>query len=177
MAGTIPYEITNPIGIDRKINKLQNKFVRDLWTTMDWNIYGRSYINANEEKKIPESYIGNNEYSRDLFLNDKTSHCLFVVDPSSVVENGIVTANVGIIFCVNIDSVKSYTHRGDEEIRNNVLELFDNEPYGFVVDEILTGVEDSFQEFDYKEFRDDMQPYHIFRINCLVSYETETSCV
>ena len=160
--------IANPKGIDVPIKLLQAKFLSELFVGESYESYARAYINFKDDKKIAEIYLGDNEY-KEIFINDKVDgHSFFVVGNTDY-DNQSET-DIGIIFCVNVDELITVDHRGDEDIIQLVMTILNKQPYGFKPYEIVRKFNDVFAEFDYDEYRDNMQPKLCFRINCKINY-------
>jgi len=165
----------NPIGIDIPIQNFQRFLHRKLcetWKTSEYESYGRAY--KNQTKKggyIPEVYNGK-DYKEVLF-NDKT-HALsfFIVGDVQKELMQQREADVALIFCVNVQKLKpNITHRADEEVRINVIELCDLRQFSFDMISVITGIKSVFAEFDISQIKyRDMNPLHCFRLNFKLKY-------
>lgn len=169
------YVKQNPIGVDIPIQKLQERLFGGLckaWGLSDseYNSFGRVYRNQRDGGYIPETYMGGKEYS-ETFLDDRVPvTSFFAVGDTVNADNGGMTVNAAVIFCVDLAQIKpDIKHRADEETHFDVFERCN-----FFVqsaDAIVTGVDNVFREFTAlrTKFRD-MHPYHCFRINLTVAY-------
>lgn len=170
-------------GIDIPIQKYQTVLYNALltpWAITDqtFNMYGRAYRNQDKENNAytPEVYIGNDEYS-DAYFDDTLSGSAFwgIGDMTKVSLAGDITANVFVIFMVNLDKIKNGATRNDEEARVDVERIAMQRDYGFFLTGITIGIDQVFKEYSgYKavkgiKFRD-MQPWHCFRLNFQVTY-------
>jgi hypothetical protein len=159
-------------GIDIPIQKLQTLLyskIKTLWNVTDttFNMFGRAYRNQSSQGYTPEVYVGNNEYN-DTYFNDQLSGSAFfgLGEQSKASAEGDVSANVYLIFMVNMDKVKPGTTRNDEEVRVDMERICINRDFGFFMSGIKTGIDQVFKEYNTKliKFRD-MQPWHCFRID------------
>ncbi len=171
------------IGIDIPIQKYQtvlyNK-LKTVWgfTDATFNGYGRAYRNQDKESGAytPEIYKGNNEYS-DAYFDDTLSGSFFwgMGENIKFAKEGDNTADVFVIFMVNLDKIKPGTTRNDEEVRNDVERIAIERIYGFYLTGVITGIDQVFKEYSgYKavkgiKFRD-MQPWHCFRLNFQINF-------
>lgn len=62
------YAKSNPVGIDKRILRIQNKLDELDWGNID--VYGKLYINQKNGERIAEAYVGNGEYS-EIFVDDR----------------------------------------------------------------------------------------------------------
>lgn len=165
----------NPIGVDILIRKLQEHLYGGLckaWALLDseYNSFGRVYRNQRDGGYIPEAYIGGKEYS-EAFLNDRVPvTSFFTVGDTADADNGYMTVNAAVIFCVDLSRIKpGIKHRADEEAHFDVFERCN-----FFVqsaDAIVTGVDNVFKEFTALKTKSrDMHPHHCFRINLTMAY-------
>jgi hypothetical protein len=175
--------VTKPTvtGVDIPIQKYQTVLYNALlatWTITDltFNMYGRAYRNQTIDGYTPEIYKGNNEYN-DSYFDDTLSGSAFwgLGEQTKISLAGDVTANLFVIFMVNLDLIKPGTTRNDEEARIDVERIALKRDYGFFLTGIITGIDQVFKEYSgYKavkgiKFRD-MQPWHCFRLNFQVTY-------
>lgn len=166
---------TKPVGVDILIQILQNFLYVQLQNTWgiaaaDYTAYGRAYRNQTDDGYSPEVYMGSNEY-KDSFFDDTVKALSFFSVGENEKYNGGLTANVALIFCVNVAKLKpTIPWRADEEIRMDVQMLVKSPRFGFFLNGVETGIDNVFKEFSgwkKKEgikFRDE-HPWHCFRIN------------
>lgn len=172
--------ITKPtvIGIDIPIQKFQtvlyNK-IKSLWPVDDtsFNMYGRAYRNQASKKGYqPEVYVGNNEYN-DSYFDDRLKGSAFfgLSSPEKVTADGDTTAQIFIIFMVNLSAIKPGATRNDEEARNDMQQFCMNRFSGLFLSGVVTGIDQVFKEYniDNITFRD-MHPWHCFRLNFNLTY-------
>lgn len=182
------YTKENPKGIDHNIQSIQIKMydkLREIWeldvSGSDWNCYGRCYRNQDENGKyIPEVYSGEQgvEYIDPLYNDTIKCTSFFGVSNRSTMQVGGQTKTlVHLIFSLNVQEIKNLTHRGDEEIHNDVLTVLKG-IVGFVdqITDIVQWMDAVFQEYDgYKSQKGvqytDMHPKHCFRINFYTEYK------
>jgi hypothetical protein len=166
------YTKNNPIGIDKEIDQLQKIIFKNLlkkWSidASDYNCFCRAYKNQHKIGYIPEFYTGNNEY-RELFFDDTVYVTSFfiVADKTNIIMNGYQTV-VSLIFCVDISKLKNLLHRGDEEIRQDVLGALQT----LDLISVETGINNVFKEFSVSNIKyRDLHPLHCFRFNFNLIY-------
>jgi hypothetical protein len=180
------YLKTNPLGIDLRIGQIQTFLYNNLKTTWglndsSFNMFGRAYRNQTADGYIPEVFMGT-DY-RDTFYDDKVAAtCFFgVKETVKVEEKGYNTAEVFAIFMVNLNKIKTQGKRMDEEAKLDVELLVNKDPYGFLPQGTMTGIESVFSEYsgwkktDGMKFRD-TQPFYCFRINFRLMYKINNKC-
>lgn len=168
MAGTAKYQKTTPEGVDVIIQELQDFFVRELFTAKTWNVYGRAYLNEKDGETLPEVFNGK-DYE-DVLLNDAVSHCFFLLDENRQFESGRVTATLNIYFLLDLSVISSLTHRADEETLQDIIQLLELEPYGFVLTSFVTGLT-ALSAFGKDTTNDDLQPFFVVRFEGTIIYE------
>jgi hypothetical protein len=174
--------ITKPsvTGIDIPIQKLQTVLynqIKTLWPVDDdsFTMYGRAYRNQTQDGYTPEIYTGNGDYTDAYFNDTLKASAFFGLGETAKVSSVDTSANVYLIFMVNLDKVKPGTTRNDEEARIDIERICMNKDYGFFLTGIVTGIDQVFKEYSgYKatkgiKFRD-MQPWHCFRLNFNITY-------
>lgn len=170
--------ITKPIviGIDIPIQKFQtvlyNK-IKTIWPVDDtsFNMYGRAYRNQAAKGYQPEVYAGNGEYNDSYFNDTLKGSAFFGVSSPEKVIKGDATAQVFVIFMVNLDLIKPGATRNDEEARNDMQQAAPDGMGGFFITGVITGIDQVFKEYniDNIKFRD-MHPWHCFRLNFNLTY-------
>ncbi|MBO9151924.1 hypothetical protein ACFOTA_06885 [Chitinophaga sp. GCM10012297] len=171
--------------MDIPIQKLQGYLFSKLpavWgiTPAEYSAYGRCYRNQKDDGYVAEVYTGNREY-REVYLDDTVSALSFFGISGDTELDIASTASVHLVFFVNLEKLKpAIGHRGDEEVRVDVLNLIKGGIYGFTVTEISTGIERVLQEYAGTTMaqRDnldglyarDMHPYHCFRFDFELRY-------
>lgn len=171
----------NPVGIDVPIQLIQEgmfTYLCALWNMQpaDYACYGRCYRNYTDTKGyLPEVFIGGKDY-KDAFYNDKVTATSFfgITSGRSTLSEGLNTANVHLIFSVNLDKVKSIA-RADEEVRADVQKLL--EQYISTDIDRITDIDRVYSEYTAWRTNDntklsDMHPKHCFRFNFDVTYNT-----
>lgn len=175
---------TNPVGIDVAIQNLQTHLHKQLvskWgLTGDddplYECYGRCDRNIREAGYVAEVYTGNNEY-KEVYWNDALKAISFFGTGSKTTFDLKNKTEVHLVFFVNVAKLKpSVTHRADEEVRNEIQQLFGNTLYGFSFESIELWLENVLREYpgsrrDQRLIAVDMQPVHCFRINLTLLYK------
>jgi hypothetical protein len=177
---------TNPTGIDFYIQKLQTQLSTSLvtkWgiTDSQYKAYGRCYRNKKDNGYVAEIYTGGNEY-KDAYWDDSLSAISFFGITGSEKNAGQMVADVHLVYMVNIKKLKpSITHRGDEEVRADVLDVFHLSTEGFRfeslelwIDNVLREYPGSIRENGLKAV--DMHPIHCFRLNLKLIYNSSKIC-
>ena len=167
-----------PRGIDVPIQRFQKYLyanITDIWNIdaeKDYDCFGRAYRNQKEGGYIPEVYIGNNNY-RDVYFDDKKSALSFLGVEDVQKHKIKMTANVFLIFCVNLKKLyPEINHRADEEARRDIINLSGRMLGEFTG--LATGIDSVFKGYDIKQIKyRDMHPMHCFRLNYSVKYTDE----
>lgn len=183
---------TSPVGIDVRIQKFQTLLHDRLMTVwgLDKNdstenklyeCYGRCYRNRKDTGYVAEVYTSSNQY-KDVYWNDAKYAISFFGTSNEVKQDVNTKADVHLVFFVNIKKLKpSIAHRGDEEVRQDVIEIASKSNFGFSFTSCETGVENVLREYPgtYRDERlkyVDMHPVHCFRLNFSLSYNKKTNC-
>jgi len=171
--------ITTPVGIDIPIQKLQNKLTAKLWTGLNYLSYGQSEIIEGVPKVyVPGTTNKNGEYI-DMFLQDTIdAHSFFYVQPTETEEDGVHTAEVDLIFFVNLSKASDLLTRAKEEIIKEARGYLRGDPYGFKITGTTKGVT-SLSDFSFERkvgkesggFADNMQPYFVFKFTMELKYK------
>jgi hypothetical protein len=172
--------IDNPKGIDKPIQEMQQLFDANLWTNIQSEkkrFYHRVWRNKKRNKEgtliiRPEVLDRANNYKEVKF--DKRLDVLswFDVSPTTNSFDGEqITQDVGIFFAVNLKSLyPDLTHRAVEEAHTDVRKVIKKRASKFNISVLSMG-EDAFGDFTDDGLRDyDMQPWHVFRFDCNVSF-------
>lgn len=168
---------TKPTGVDIPIQALQNYLYVQLpkiWGIPNtlYKCYGRIYRNQTPDGYNPEAYNANGEYNDTFFDDTVILNSVFVVGEIQKYTPGLgMTANVGLIFCLNVAQLKpGYAWRADEEVRMDVENLIHVPKFGMKFDGVETGIDNVFKEYSGWAKKKgilymDMHPLHCFRIN------------
>lgn len=167
------YLKTNPVGIDIKIQQVQQRLYDKLSVDLSCDIsaYGRAYVNNDNGSVKPLAYLTNGEH-RELLTDDtiKGLHFFFIENESSKVvgRSGLTETEVDIIFIIDdISKAKSsITHYADEELKEDIKKYLTGttlEPTSIVKGEkALDG-------FDIKDLKF-IYPYYVFKITTINNY-------
>lgn len=183
------HKITNPIGAQKKVQQLQMELYRDLrivWgLTLDddkeYESYGLVYRNRREEGYVPQWMLtGTNEYV-DTLLDDSRKVVSFFgkEDSTKLDETSHNTTGIHLVMFVNTN-ISKLRHRADYNIREDVKRLIRTKRFGFTLQEEIAGNVDSvLAEYPGARVGDyaskfDMHPYHCFRFNFQLTYQTTT---
>ena len=169
---TVPEQISNPVGIDILINELQTY----LSTNVSWltHVFGRVYNIDNK----PCVYVSSKEYL-EVFPDDSVIGMVFFDAASTETMNKqgnqVVDSSVelNMIFFVNLEKINNYTFRSDENVKEEIQNLFvlGNTFLGYYIelDEIIKTIDSVYNNFDYDlpEIVD-LQPYFVFSLKTTV---------
>lgn len=167
--------IDNPKGIDRPIQEMQQLFIDKLWTNIDASkkeFNHRVFRNVRNGDLIPEVYDGSNEYKEVKFNDNLDVLSWFDVDDSTNSINGEqVNQNVGVFFAVNLKKLYPLlSHRAVEESHVAVRKVLKLRSSEFEITGLVTGLA-AYGDFNTDNLKHpDMQPWHVFRFNCNVSF-------
>jgi hypothetical protein len=167
-------------GVDIPIQKLQSylyPLVKGLWGLGDstYNAYGRAYRNQTEDGYSPEVYTGLNEY-KDVYQDDTLSaSSFFGVGEVQTVKASNQTADVFLIFMVDLSKIKPGATRNDEEAHIDIENLCKPKNFEFTFTGLVTGIDQVFKEYSGWKKKEgikyrDMHPQHCFRLNFKLLY-------
>lgn len=154
----------NPVGIDKEIQKIQQKLYSKLnYTNMD--AFGRIYFVDVDNKTIPATLSGDN-YS-EILINNQNAVFFFIVDDTTENVNTDPKTDVDILFLLDVKKLKrTISHRADEEATIDIIDAL-KPCRKFKIETIVRGknaLEDIFSNLI------DMQPYHFVRIKGNMTY-------
>ncbi len=174
----------NPQGIDAVINQLQTDLYNQLTNKFGWSnyeSYHRAYRNAKGGDKLPEVYIGADDYKEVLFDDKFTVTSFFLADDkrSQDSKNGVFTQGVSIIFQANLSELfPNVAHRADEELIQEVIKAAKSRGWESRMDEVITGVDNVYASLKIasdKKYLDDMSNFFMVRFNFKMLYSI-TNC-
>jgi hypothetical protein len=167
------YQKTNPDGIDKQIQRLQDYIYTQLGL-LGWSLhesYERIYRTKKGENFIPEAFISN-EY-KEVLLDDKVNATsFFLIDDTETINQNLSTVTVSFIIEANIKNLyPSITHRADEEMRSDLKMILKNNPTGFHLKKMITGADNVYQSLRFNiKFTDDMNQFHVVRFDLELNY-------
>lgn len=167
-------------GIDKPIYAFQTYLydaLKPIWSLTDstFNMYGRVYRNQTEDGYLPELFIGGEDYTDTLFDDTLTANAFFGVGETIKVDKQDTTADVFLVFMVNLNEIKPGNDRNDASAHYDVQNLCQNGINGFILNGFITGIQNCFKEYsgfrgtDAIKFRD-QHPLHCFRLNFKLTY-------
>lgn len=169
--------IDNPVAEYNRVQKMQKALAKKVtWLEKAFGIAYREQ-NRGLEGFRPELYLGNNEYI-EVFPDDSiTGMCFFDVEDlisrtGDADRNFVATIN--IIFFVNLgEAYPSLQHRADAEARQEVINVLRKYDYGFSINNIVKGVDNVYDRYSWTKphAKIDKQPFHVFAIECDVTYD------
>ena len=172
------FQRENPKGIDAGIDILQRdlfvELVKQGWKNYD--SYDRAYRNTKGADKIPEVYVGNNEYKEVLMDDRLIASSFFLTDDKRTYdyEKLLWTQDISIIFQCNIAKLyPNVVHQPDEEMINTIRLAIKAKYWDNRLEEIITGFEKVYDSlkisYSNKDFTD-MADYSIARFNFKMVY-------
>jgi hypothetical protein len=174
----------NPIGIDARIDFLQKQFYSSLvkkWgiNASKYNCYARCYRNQTDGNNWAAEVFDGKDYT-EVYFNDSVSVVSFfgLGNESPISQEGVMTANVHILFFVNLKEIKPGLERNDEEARIDVQKIIDSigAAHGWLITKQTIGIDKILNEYpgtrksEGLKFRD-QHPLHCFRFDTQVFYE------
>jgi hypothetical protein len=182
----------DPVGLDWYIQWFQTWLHKQLmakWgldtedTTQNalYECYGRAYRNATDDGYIAEVYTGGKEY-KEVYWNDKLYAISFFGTDGSVDRSALSTANVHLVFFVDLSKAKpEIAHRADEEVRDEIEAITGSFVGGFVLKSIELWLQNVLKEYpgsrrDNRLKYVDMHPVHCFRLNFSITYDSNKNC-
>jgi len=167
------YAKTNPIGIDKKLLKIQNKLSELTWDNFD--VYGKLYINQKNGEKIAEAFVGDGEYREVLIDDTKTAVFGFFIGDNRGGLN-MIRVPVELVCSCRLDKIDDENERNDEEVLLTVLKKIKRET-GLLEPqerEIKTGLSNVFNRVSIEKFQyRDMHPWFNFSIAFDLIYKNE----
>jgi hypothetical protein len=173
---------TDPRGMDIPIQRLQTALHTKLLTAWDldtdqYMCYGRAYRNknANGSGYVAQVYDGANEYSTVYWDDSKAAVSFFGEDGKTVHDKGEIK-KIHLVFFVNLATLKpSITHRADEEVRLDVLNIAGGHSFGFEYEGMDLWIPNVLREYpgsitDERLTKVDFHPVHCFRLNFTLRY-------
>ena len=170
----------NPVAEDIKIQALQEELM-DRFSWLDI-AFGRVYPNDNRKgKKIPEIYVGQDQYA-EVFPDSSVKGMSFFhvkesYEPFTDNFDSEAKVDVDLIFFVNLSRTHpSVKHRADAEVRRDAEEVVRQWYRGWQYQSTEVGVDNVFRDFDY-EFSQpivDMQPFFVFSLKLQLTYDLLT---
>lgn len=174
------------VGIDIKIQQLQTFIytkLLTLWglTDLTYNAYGRAYRNQMEQGYVPQVYVAKNEYKEVYWNSTVSASSFFGVGEDISTTNKAVTADVFLIFIVNLNLIKPGVTRNDEEAHIDVQKLVTRFINGFTFIGLKTGIDQVFKDYpgwlkNNQAMPMDMHPLHCFRLNFKLLYNPFLNC-
>jgi muramoyltetrapeptide carboxypeptidase LdcA involved in peptidoglycan recycling len=161
------------IGIDNQIEKLRSLFENNLWTASSSVFHGRCFRNERNDGLIPEVTIGGNDYKEVLLQDFQDGTIFFDVEPertARVIGSSDITANVSIYFAINLDNLYSGLGRLEqtETAYKDAITIINKS--AFVFQSFETGFS-SYSVWTYDDAaKDNMQRYHLFRVDTTINY-------
>jgi hypothetical protein len=177
------HQITKPIGHEVNIQQLQTKLYNALSTTWDigetnFEFYGLTRKLSKGDEVFPGWWDvrTNKDYKAITFDDKKKVVAFFGMDDEVEHTTSISTANVHVIFFIDLHNIYENSQRRDIEARKAVYDLiFYSNPYGFRITRESYGTENALREYTKlsKDLtRYDVHPLHVFRFDLELKFKT-----
>lgn len=186
----------NAVGLDIPIQAFQIYLYKALkkkalWPVDDTNLegHGKVYRNANDRGYVPEVFVSSTEPNNTIYkpvVFDKVRHkamFFFTTEDRATFLDGSETIKISLIFITNIALLKDkIKHRGDEEVRNDVMKLCSTNYQNFILTGTETGFGNVFRSFTGLVNKDgevfeDRHPLYCFKLNFDLFYQpTQVQC-
>ena len=170
---------TSPVGVDTKIQPLQKRMAKVMtsnWSLTDADFFGRVYLDERENQSSWKRFINGIDYG-DILYNDKIQcNSFFYVKDERVNEEGKYSATIVNIWQMKTTSLKPLiTHRADEEIIQDILNVYDKMPFGFSRATVTRNTSEIYSDFKLRNLPNDLQPILLLRFDSEVFY-TYSNC-
>lgn len=172
---------TNPVGIDKPISSLQSKMYDALiqkWSG-PYTCTPRCYRNQSAANDYIAEIFTGRDYKEGYFDDTVAAKSFFGINgENQVAEDSVETANVHLVFFVNLNSIKPPgTERRDQEAILDVQEFLETvgRNQGFLLQKVGTGLSYCLKEYpgsrqsEGLKFRD-QHPRFCFRFDMAVYY-------
>jgi hypothetical protein len=170
------------IAVQKFQRKIHERLLK-LWglSTDDYQSYGLAYRNQTKDGYIAQWYLGEGNYSNDLYFDDKYKAVSFFGLSGGFTHDVGDTVKVHLVFFVDVQKIKPTVHRADAEIRQDVVGVCSNGLYGFNYEGMDLWLENVLREYNGSR-RDerlkyiDMHPKHCFRLNFELRFNQTKIC-
>lgn len=178
----------NPVGVDKLISSLQKKLYAELpglWDIEEskYNCFARCYRNQTKTGEyMAEVFDGGTEY-REVYFDDNVSVTSFfgISQEARIAADNMMTADIHLIFFVNLGKIKPDDDRNDQEARIDVQRIVDHfgMSRGFSITKQVLGLDKILAEYpgtrkeEGLKFKD-QHPLHAFRFDMQVFYQPTT---
>lgn len=172
------HTIENPIGLDAKIQMLQNQVFNKIgWDNMD--VFGKVFkIPSKSKGETVQAYSGKKEYV-DVFTNDKkNANVFFIEDDTHTSKEGILFKNVvKVVFIVNLKKLyPEILHRADMEAEMDAMRIIKSSRI-IRNPEIEKDLPSIFEKLNIESIKlSNMQPFHVFAIRGEMAYYLNSKC-
>lgn len=182
----IAHVVADPVLVDKEIADIQS-----VMSTLSWLefSFGRAFKQFKLTKGTKVSFpaifqeLGKDYYN--AFPNDNIiSHSFVFVDPEVVTEWNTkrihqIEHDISIIVFFNLEKIdNTLTYRFTEKLKEDVIFVLSNlKPDRLEVNNIIDGVEESFNDFSISEIESEFLKlrYGAFKFECTIHY-TNTNC-
>jgi hypothetical protein len=137
---------TNPVGIDKAIQKIQESLYNKLgYSNIDG--FGRVYRIYVDGRFVPAHFKKGTDYD-EVFYNDKGNskgNFFFYVEPVSNYNTTDISSNVNLIFQLDVNAITDSLQRNDEEVLANIMKIL--KPTSLKINTITRGIK-ALEDFD-----------------------------
>ena len=145
---------SNIKGVDTLIDQFQlnlyNKLIAKWGLTGNeskYECYPRCYRNQTDDGYIPEVKINSSNEYKEVLWNDTLSAISFFGTGEETAFEIWATADIHLIFFVNVEALKPGAERRDEEIKLDVMKVVETGYCNFLLKSITTGIDNVFKEY------------------------------
>lgn len=169
------YTKTNPVGIDKKIQRLQEYLYTKLVSlyNVNYESFGRVEIVKKNNQELPAFFTSGKDY-KEVLPNDKTPlNSFFLVTDTLIGDR--YQAEVDLYYFCNLATIKPLiTHRADAEVERELSYYIEKNNYGIKI----TGMEKGAQVYEAWNIDKpiDMHPFHSFKFSLSFSFENTLNC-
>jgi hypothetical protein len=175
---SLGYQISNPVGLNKKCQFLQTRLNAQLWTTFTANVlfHGLATRLVNEQGVKPQVYNGTKKDYVDVLHDDREYAVVFFDEVNTeTVDSGRSVSEVDIIFAVNLKKLyPTLSHRAADEAIRDAFEVVNNSP--FIIEDTIKGIEAYGNFYQSNDPRQNTQPYFLFKFVTNVSYRYDNNC-
>jgi len=165
------YLKTDPVGIDKKIQRIQEYLYNKLTSSWSGNIegYGRAYIDDENGSIRPLVFKGNIDYD-EVLTDDRIggSHFFFVENVESELLSNSCLSTTDIDLILIVDDLRKIredvSHYADEEIKEDIKQYLN----GFCRIKSAVKGKDALDGFDISQLKF-LYPYFVLKITATIN--------
>lgn len=158
----------NPVGIDIVVRKIQNSIEKKLSWIDKINVYPRCYPVIREGLRSIEHYSEDGDY---LNLVTAEENKCFSLQTTDIEKENIkdYSAEIELFFTIDLVEIYGTNFREDSQAHRDVLKCLKGVKDVEVI-RLTTRIERVFEGYSF-QIKEDMQPYHCFKIVLSVLFD------